>query len=634
MLKNKNFLKAKKNNSAFTLMEIMVSIAILWIISSSVFSVFSYLIYDWKKDQTKIEMNAEIVDSVAMIKKYIKEADELKILDSELWDWNILWQKLNWILIKNTNEEIKSSLFTLIKPLETELSWDFWEKTVWDQNFHLWITDLNLFSDIVKFWDKIIFSDPWNWNIWKMDSDWNNSEILFWWNNSPFLTPSWLFLWTNFLFISDTYQNLIFAVEISDFSKDNLSERNNSLKIISWKKWEKIDENTWEKSDYVISWFKDWSLWINTLNHPKWLSSYNNKLYVADSWNNAIRVIDLSTFYIETFIWNWLAWISEDWVFHQEFLLNNPSDIDIRSDIWMILISDTDNNRIVASWPFSWNNSYSKPFTITWVWKSEIKNYSDWFFNKNDDFIWSLDDVVKAEENVWWMWFWWDFFLANNSILNHPTWIKFFWTWWFIFSDSWNNLIRKVSVWNYWQWWYLSLFKNENIIETIIWNSSEILIKEWEVDENWNKFMDIKVSISAPKSWNQSWTWKTALLDNPMWIYFSWSNILFNDLEIYEKRLYWKINFCWWDCLNWNWLVSFLREKAFSGLNLDKISITNLWDFISKTPLDIMQFTEKTFDNWSQKIISIYLKFIDYLKVDDDVFVDIKTSVSNRKIEE
>jgi len=617
LFKNKNFLKAKK---AFTLMEVMVSIAILWIISSAVFTIISTLFYDWKKDKAKIEMNAEIVDSVAMVKKYIKEWEELKILDSKLWEKNILWNQYNWILVKNKNSELKSSLFTLIKPLETKLSWDFWEKTVWDKNFHLWITELNLFSDIAKDWSDLYFTDPWNWFVWKKDISWTLSKISSFqynWKDLNFLTPTWLLVWNTNIYFSDTYRDLIFYVPKSDFSNDK-------VKILAWKIWIKINQDTWEKKYYVISWYQDWSFWRNTLNHPKWLALYDNYLYFADSWNNAIRVINLQNWNIETFIWNWKAWMSEDWVFHQEFLLNNPTDIDIRDDIWMLLISDTNNNRIVASWPFSWNNSYSKPFTISWVWKKEFKNLANWVFNLDDKFVWSNDFVIEEEENVWLNWFWWDFFLANNAILNHPTWIKFFWTWWFIFSDSWNNLIRKVSIWDFWNWSNNSLFDNQNRIETIIWNASEVLIKKWE---DWN--MDIKLSTSAPKSWNKSWTWKLALLDNPMWISFSWSDILFTDLQLFKKKLYWKINLCDWDCLNWVWNVDFLFPKSFNALNLDKISITNLWDFISKTPIALMQFVGKNFNSWKEKVVSVYLKFIDYLRVDDEVFVDIKTSVKN-----
>lgn len=609
------------DKKAFTLMELMVSIAILWIISSAVFTVISTLFYDWKKDKMRIEMNAEIVDSVAMVEKYIKEASELKILDSNVWDWNILWNKLNWILVKNKNSDIKSSLFTLIKPLQKDLSWDFWEKTVWDKNFHLWITELNLFSDISKDSNgNLYYSDPWNWFVWKKDSSWVLSKISSFqydWKELKFLTPTWLLIWNTNIYFSDTYRNLIFYVPKTHFANDK-------VKILVWKIWEKINQDTWVKSNYVISWYQDWSSWIATLNHPKWLALSDNKLYFADSWNNVIRFIDLSTNNVETFIWNWKAWISEDWVFHQEYLLNNPTDIDIRDDIWIILISDTNNNRIVATWPASWNNSYSKPFTIAWVWKREFKNLSSWFFNLDDKFVWSKDEVIKEEKNIWKMWFWWDFFLANNAILNHPTWVKFFWTWWFIFSDSWNNLIRKVSIWDFWDWATKTLFDNQNRIETIIWNSSEVLIKKW----SWS-LMDIKISTAAPKSWNKSWSWKLAFLDNPMWMSFSWSDILFTDLQIFKKKLYWKINLCNWDCLNWNWDVNFLKEKAFNALNLDKISITNLWDFISKTPLDLMQFTEKNFNNWTQKIISIYLKFIDFLKNDDGISVDIRTSVKN-----
>ena len=617
MLKiRKNFFGQKKK-SAFTLMEIMVSIAILWIISAGVFSVLWELMTSWKLDKSKIEMNSEIVDAVASVKNYLKNWDEIKILKSNIYKDNILWEKFNWVLIKNKkNNWEKKSLFTLIKPLETSLSGDFWEKTIWDKNYHLWITDLNLFSDLQKDWNNLYFTDPWNWLVWKCDLDFTDCSQISWWWSWKFLTPTWIAINSNNLYFSDTYQNLIFRVPKNDFSNDKVEN-------IAWKIWTKINPDTWEESNYVISWFKDWNFWRNTLNHPKWLVIYDWYLYFADSWNNAVRVVNLTNYNIETYIWTWDAWIVEDWVFPWDFLLNNPTGLAIRWDIWMLLISDTDNNRIVAVWPFSWNNSYYKPFTIAWIWKKDERILTDWFFWWKDEFVWSLDDVIEKERNVWEMWFWWDFLLANNAILNHPTWIKFYWSWWFVFADSWNNLIRKVQIWKFSEDDTKTLFSNFNRIETIIWNAWEILIYE---DETWS-WTDIKMSTSAPQAWNWTWFTKEAMLDNPMWIAFSWSDILFTDLQLSKKNLYWKINYCSWDCFNWSWNVVFMKEKAFTALNIDKISITNLDDFISKNSLDVMQFIERRYDEL--KLISFYLKFVDFVKW-KKVDVDIRTSVENR----
>ncbi|MCD5382967.1 prepilin-type N-terminal cleavage/methylation domain-containing protein [Candidatus Gracilibacteria bacterium] len=617
MLKiRKNFFGQKKK-SAFTLMEIMVSIAILGIISAGVFSVLGELMTSGKLDKSKIEMNSEIVDAVASVKNYLKNGDEIKILKSNIYKDNILGEKFNGVLIKNKkNNGEKKSLFTLIKPLETSLSGDFGEKTIGDKNYHLGITDLNLFSDLQKDGNNLYFTDPGNGLVWKCDLDFTDCSQISGWGSGKFLTPTGIAINSNNLYFSDTYQNLIFRVPKNDFSNDKVEN-------IAGKIGTKINPDTGEESNYVISGFKDGNFGRNTLNHPKGLVIYDGYLYFADSGNNAVRVVNLTNYNIETYIGTGDAGIVEDGVFPGDFLLNNPTGLAIRGDIGMLLISDTDNNRIVAVGPFSGNNSYYKPFTIAGIGKKDERILTDGFFGGKDEFVGSLDDVIEKERNVGEMGFGGDFLLANNAILNHPTGIKFYGSGGFVFADSGNNLIRKVQIWKFSEDDTKTLFSNFNRIETIIGNAGEILIYEDETGSG----TDIKMSTSAPQAGNGTGFTKEAMLDNPMGIAFSGSDILFTDLQLSKKNLYGKINYCSGDCFNGSGNVVFMKEKAFTALNIDKISITNLDDFISKNSLDVMQFIERRYDEL--KLISFYLKFVDFVK-GKKVDVDIRTSVENR----
>lgn len=563
---------------AFTLIELLVTISILGIISWYIFFTIANLFEEWEKNKAEIKMHSESSSIINMISDHIYNSDEIQIIKSSAI--NDTWNKngFYWLLIKTLWNKDCSSLFSLVKPLSRNLTKNEIPIYPSNKNYFVWITNLNLFSDI-EYDNKnkmIIYSDPWNSSINFIQ--WNNTWILIWWDNSILNTPTWLYLSENHLFISDANNNIVFSIERDIIMNSDLFKRNNSLKIIAWKKW--------------ISWFSDGDLWLNTLNKPMWITFYDWNLYIVDSWNNSIRVLSLDWLNLSTYIWSWQSWISEDNSFPKDFLLNSPTDIDYSAENNLLFLTDTNNNRIVSFWPISWDFSHRKPFTIAWIWKLANFNLdkNSWiFFDKNKD---NKKNIIN-ENLIWKPWFSWDNSLATSAQFNHPTWIKVLNKSTLIVSDSWNNLIRKIYAPNYWQWWQLLIANNENLIESIIWNKIK--------------------------------------LDIPTWI-----TILDNSIIIIANNYYWwNTNNTNWKLLKYeDWNLTILNESYFSYINIDKIFINNVDDFVWLIPIDFMMFS-KTNDSNSlenSSMIKLSLWFIRYINNDNPITTNINTSISQRKI--
>lgn len=608
-------------------MELMVSIAILVLITSSVFSILTGLFSDWKRSKEQLKLRSEIVWILETITNYVKNWEEITIIKSEINQRNF-----NWLLIKNTNSKYKDSLFTIIKPIKSELSERELPVFPWENNYFLWITDDNLFVDVEYSTDLwTIISDPWNWNIWQI-KNWVKTKLL-WWESSVLFTPTGLFLSKNNLYISDTYKNTIYYISKIDL----IAKKESWLKRLVWHK--KISS----------MWFLDWKLILSKLNKPKWITLDSNwNLYIADSWNNAIRIINLSDWEMKTYVWNWEKWINEDDSFHEEFLLNNPTDIEFDSANNLLLVSDTNNNRIIAFWPPKWKWAFLKPYTIAGRWiKSKDIIWDIWenISTINNTKIENPDkykEIINTKKLSKW-WFSWDFSLAKSAQLHHPTWIKSLWKWAFIFSDSWNNLVRLVWTSNFWQCettnnatftkeekekCKITLKDWDNLIKTIIWNATEI--KLWNF--NWK---DILKNVKAPIWWNKDWKVKFAKLNIPMGIeYWDWKIYFIDNLISTElSDLFWKLNIVSWDDLSFN---SDLKIKS---LNIDKIIIWKIDDFISTSPINLLLFENKTNniypnndENKSQSLIKLYLRTVSFVEKWEPIETEIETSISPRKI--
>jgi len=619
----------------------MVSIAILVMITSTLFNILAWLFSEWEKWKEQLNLRSEVIWMVEVLTNHIKNWEEIKIIDSELNNKNF-----NWLLIKNANWKYKDSLFTIIKPLEEELTERELPTFPWEKNYFLWITDDNLFVDIEyssDFW--LIISNPWSWQILQI-KNWGAPTVLLWWGTSDLFTPTGLYLWTEHLYISDTYANKIYRISRTNLAKTGQNARNIELKLFAW---------SWS---WNTMWFQDWSLWASKLNKPKWLTIANQRLYIVDSGNNAVRSISLieTDAEIDTYIWNWKKWLTEDDYIHEKFLLNNPTDIEFDDENQMLLLSDTNNNRIIAFWPKEWDNEYEKPYTIAWLWIKKDDKQGAWglaySFDKSK--INNVDnyETVLNQKEIWKAWFSWDYSLANMAQLHHPTWIKSLWKNAFVFSDSWNNLIREVVTYDFWQCnitnprtWDVEQKLNceiklkdwSNLIRTVIWNSTEI--KLWNF--NWNTvFKSLKAPVWANDEW-VLWELKTARLNVPMWIeYWNWS-IYFTDniISTGSSPLFSKLNTASWITASFSWTLLFNEDFKIKTLDIDKINIWKIEDFISTSPINLLLFENKTNieninpnENKSQSLIKLYLRAVSYLKEWEPIETEIETSISPRKI--
>ena len=89
---------------------------------------------------------------------------------------------------------------------------------------------------------------------------------------------------------------------------------------------------------------------LSTLNNPRGIFLKNQKLYISDSNNHRIRVIDIQTGLISTLAGNGIANFSGDGLAATEASLNSPSGVFV-SEFGKIYISDSGNHRIRAILP-------------------------------------------------------------------------------------------------------------------------------------------------------------------------------------------------------------------------------------------------------------------------------------------
>ena len=631
----------RNNRSAFTLVEIIISISILVIMTGYIFNVVWWLVEQWNKWKIYIDLWSEISALLSVISNYIYHADDLEILDSkEMVNWKT---PFNGLLIKNSSDKLNSSLYTLVKPFAKDLVDRQLPVYPWDENYFVWITDINLFADIEYYKNGsnpiIIYSDPWNSSInYIFEHSWEEWVLLWWTDKDNFLnTPTWLYLSDSYLMISDTYNHAIHGVKLSDLIFSEGSLTNNNKKVIKgyiWKMWK------W--------WFLDWKSWRNALNRPMWLTMVWNILYIVDSWNHAIRTFDFNAVAgeLKTYIWSWEPWISEDHTFHSGFKLNSPTDIDYSKENWLLYVSDTNNNRVISFWPIWWESSTltkknKKPYTVAWIWKRAPALSWPWMFSPDLNIAYTDDSnswyIIADEDLIWKSWFSWDFSISTSAQFNHPTGIEVFSKDTLLISDSWNNLIRRMVSVSKLQWLDGQLSENANVIETIAWNATEIILKSWR-----KEVPDIKSSLRAPRWANIDWEAKLSRINNPLWIRVVWDDFYFLSIKTWDDlKAYWDLRkYSSSGGITLKAEVSTIYTGAYKYINIDNISFSKVWDFLSSNSIIKLKFdlkSNKTFsddinENKSQSLVKIAMSVVWYMRSDEPIISDITTSVSPRKI--
>lgn len=463
-------------------------------------------------------------------------------------------------------------------------------------------------------WSELYISDTWNSCIRKLSNI--NSCFIWkswtpWTDSTTFISPTFLALTWNTLYISDTYNNKIRKVSlsntwnISDFywnwtfwNNIYLTWTKNNLSLPTWiaiynnflyvsdtgnNRIIKIDLLTWSWVNFIWNW-KDDTIWVNSwtknpesipISQPTTLKISWSDLYFVESLNWVIKKVSLIDWKIDN-----VLWVNKNITYFWDF----EDDL---SNLWSYNISN-------LSWSITWEPNY-----IPYSWKKLLflnnNSFSNWSFTYNFSWITiskfeKLDSTVYIKSLSWSYDFKYWLTSSNNYIWNYLTWK---------ISDSWSKFYFNKSnlpdnqiidwlrieiswwLWNSWSFlidWLKFNFKNlnitwnnnrfENYFPYIWWlyiNSNNIWFSTLI---NWENYFSSSIS-SITKTWS---------LYN--WINFKNNNYLFDDYKsktklsnIYTSEINYINSNSWWiirsilwykidfKTLNWYFLSKYIWIK-------------------------------------------------------------------------
>lgn len=311
----------------------------------------------------------------------------------------------------------------------------------------------------------------------------------------------------------------------------------------------------WEKNKY---WYDN--NWKGLFNNPTGLVyDWNNKIYVADSWNNIIRVINISDLTISKLLWNELKNWYNEWetdingTNNVYALFDFPTSIDYENN--NLYITDTYNNRIRK---VDLNINYT--YTLTWM-DYRWFNYDNWL--AKDVYINNPLWIIKVQN---WIIFWdilnWKIRYYNeldktlntivgkesvneNININSKEFKKNYYLSYilpysngFYFNDFMEWIIYDYNYWSNWIIW-----DNDDLIDNYLWNIDENLLVNWDIENDINFISDNNdLYVQDNDIFNKTKgnmiypiSWEYFLLINTKWKYASWSIIFTNNLLDWEK---------------------------------------------------------------------------------------------------
>jgi len=608
----------KKNNNGFTLIELIITLVILWFFSLFAWRWFTNILVslNWLRalwiEQKEMLYDDYILDS------YLDDSVNLKTI-KYIKDWNYN----TWYLFENNSLEYNYP-FSFLSFLD---DWDWYKhislknilllndfveydwvvyysepgnntiKSVENNDIleNIWTGILNNPTGLLNIDGKIYIGDTWNscirvydgnlsnCIIWSKQIPWDTSKLLVW--------PTYLaYDWTD-IYISDTYQNKIRKVNLSDTW---------SIIDIFWNgdSWDNIYSNeTWT-----------WLL----LNHPTWIVFYDSKLYVADTWNNRILQLDTSTWSWKILLWNGL-WKTE-FLWGQDLWINNisissPTNLKIydwklyfnESISWVIKMYDFSSNKlfdivwntwnIAYFWDFEKNNEWS--YSVNWwsgeiVWEDEILPY-EW--NNSLKITSSIDWDISLKYNFSWTVLKEDQFLDFWFYLKSLTWSYVVW-YWPTYNDNFVWSYFTWSITDFWNWYRFSNTSNNEI--------NWVLIKIYDVLD-WDIFYMDDLNIK----------FNNLFMDNNM-----------HKFESHFSNITWFILSSGWD-FYFSDIYSWNNYKISNWSNVVFKIVSNLipinWDFLSTFPDDyfsqlklIRYFVDIVSPPWFSSLIWVKLELETY----------------------
>jgi hypothetical protein len=382
----------------------------------------------------------------------------------DIFDWKSFsswWIETNmfsWVIINWWN-----STWILFWPTDVAFwAWNIWyvSDTLWNSIYSFNTSSLSSFVKIA--WKEVF---------WDEFSDWSFGTGVF--LNNPTGLSYALLWWTWFLFISDTLNDRILYLNLSNNKISKLLWREEWLKEPTWIYYDDSEKtiyiaNSWKRE--ILSYSSSWSFVDNiSLNFkPKKDITNVNKLefsFLFATWvTNPILTSPTGTWSFSfTNITTWedlyQIWSSNTWTYHFVKYLA-PETLQLWCNIWEYKIIWTDPIKCTDSWTWiiwtyedktftSWTNYNINITTLSWTnfsntWAYYIKlDFLSWstlqqsyyfpYFSKGDDNIFTKwDNIIKVL--TWWLWY--------------PTWIYVNWSNNLVYNDFINR--TKVEITKTW----------------------------------------------------------------------------------------------------------------------------------------------------------------------------------------
>lgn len=322
----------KKQKKWFSLVELLVSISISTIL----------MIWIWV-------LTTNSIKTIILQKNIIQNLEKINVFSQSLdnifwWKYKYLWNFWSWFLFE-TNDIL--------------YWWNFYFLWIWDK-----IQNCESEWYFLKYW----FFTPFEWKSlekwseenlflsWKILNDYK--DIVFWnWND---------------VFVN-CYNN-----KICKFDKSS-----SSLVEIIWNE-DFLKSNSFPINKQNIS-----------LNNSNWLTFWNQKLFVSDTFNNQILFLSWSEFYKIFDQFDWI--LKPEWIYFDE----NKN---------VLYISNSQKNEIL---------SYKTDNLLSRSW-SELKIFKNWLNYPT------------------WLYLSWNLIVSNNFLSREKI----------IFDENWS-IIKKENLWNF-----------------------------------------------------------------------------------------------------------------------------------------------------------------------------------------
>ena len=152
----------------------VVTMSIISILFIGMSWAITKLIKDNTKTKAFIQLQQESHSNIIVLKNLLQNAQnvfKIPYLETKKYLYDILIVK---------NKTFSKAPFTLIKPFKKTLDGKLWsnlklneeyaDTKLIDEEYYLWLSEIYIWSDVVSYWQYVIYTDPFNQKIKIMDT--------------------------------------------------------------------------------------------------------------------------------------------------------------------------------------------------------------------------------------------------------------------------------------------------------------------------------------------------------------------------------------------------------------------------------------------------------------------------------